>query len=605
MRATAYPRYEVLDHAEMLSVNRSLQGVAILGLALGTCKIGSPPILVDPGDRVAVVGERLTIDLFASDPDGDQLSYDYAVRGLPDLVRTAQMTIAPDGHGVFTFTPLGIHVGRHIFDFSVSDGEYTTLISIQVEIQAETDFGASPIFRQPLSEGTVLDLASNPCVDVDVVVEDPDSATIELSQDPPILLGSTFDVMSSGLTGHWSWCPDRSQVERDRWSVQFRASDGTHTTLKAFLLLMRAPSVDGCSGEAPIIDHIPAPLDGDGGIKISADVSDDVGLKHPPVVLYAFEDPRDEGMLSYDRFAVADTELVLGDRRQGSWIATIPSPTSASTPATGATLYYVIQAVDDDDVAGNCDHLTESPPDGIHVVNIAYSGCEDDDREDDDDPSVATEWAIPDLGPHDAVLCPGDEDWWRLELDEPANVVVRLDGEAPPNIDLTLVDAQEQVLDESRDSLSTELVEATCLASGRYSIGVTMTESGVARGNYRLELELDPAPCRATNACCTATTGTGCSSALELERCVCEIDDFCCLTAWDSTCAAISMSACGAICPSEPQNGGCCEVHQFPGCEYPAVQSCACEWDLSCCNPTTWTQRCVTAVEQFCGGCES
>src|SRR5688500_3992181 len=112
---------------------------------LCACKKGSPPTIVDPGNRTAVVGESTTIDVFASDKDGDALAYDFRAAGVPDLESTAVMSVAPDGHGVFTLTPLASQVGQHIFDFVVSDDTFSTTLSITIDIVGASGAGSAPV----------------------------------------------------------------------------------------------------------------------------------------------------------------------------------------------------------------------------------------------------------------------------------------------------------------------------------------------------------------------------------------------------------------------------------------------------------------------------
>ncbi len=78
---------------------------------------------------------------------------------------------------------------------------------------------------------------------------------------------------------------------------------------------------------------------------------------------------------------------------------------------------------------------------------------------------------------------------------------------------------------------------------------------------------------------------------------VCATDPFCCLTAWDSTCANEAESACFLTCGRGA--GDCRTGRQTPGCD---VQSCCeavCAVDALCCD-TAWDNVCVDIAADLC-----
>jgi len=95
-----------------------------------------------------------------------------------------------------------------------------------------------PEFVEPLAEGMVVDLAANPCVEIDIVVEDPDGDDITLANDPPIEGG----MLASDPMGFatWTWCPSDAQVSEAAHEVVFKADDGNHEpVLKSLLIQLR------------------------------------------------------------------------------------------------------------------------------------------------------------------------------------------------------------------------------------------------------------------------------------------------------------------------------------------------------------------------------
>jgi hypothetical protein len=109
--------------------------------------------------------------------------------------------------------------------------------------------------------------------------------------------------------------------------------------------------------------------------------------------------------------------------------------------------------------------------------------------------------------------------------------------------------------------------------------------------------------------------------------CVCELDVFCCETAWDDVCVEQAIEACGLICEGPnpcgndvceefedcqmcPEDCGecpgddCCIPHETPGCADQEMAGCVCGEDPFCCD-VSWDDICVEEVEEFgCGECE-
>ena len=83
---------------------------------------------------------------------------------------------------------------------------------------------------------------------------------------------------------------------------------------------------------------------------------------------------------------------------------------------------------------------------------------------------------------------------------------------------------------------------------------------------------------------------------------VCEIDDFCCVDAWDEACVKIAEASCTEIvCPQE---GDCFEIHDTGGC----IDEACCEFIRlhdPFCSFGTWDRLCVEEVELWCVGAET
>jgi len=203
---------------QLLTGNRSLltmTGLTCLATAVACGPIGRAPELAGLSDQVAQVGTELTVNLDGTDPDGDRLSYDFHAADLSDLSDHAAITQSPSGTGVFRWTPLAADVGQHAFDFTASDGNHVTKVTINIDVRSAIGSATAPVFRQPLGTGTTLDLSKQQCIDLDIVVDDEDSARVSITQDEPVIDGAQLRTRD-GLTATWHWCPTHDQQAESR-----------------------------------------------------------------------------------------------------------------------------------------------------------------------------------------------------------------------------------------------------------------------------------------------------------------------------------------------------------------------------------------------------
>lgn len=215
-------------------------------LVCGCVGAGSAPSLSTVEDRVAVVGEELRIDLDGTDPDGDRLSYRFAAPAtLVEIENRTSMSVTPSGAGVFRWTPIASDLGAHAFDFVVSDGTNDSVTTINIDVVASA---TAPIFRAPLGTGTVLDLTKKDCIELDVVVEDYDTAAVTIAQQAPAIAGATL-VQQGGTRATWKWCPSQAQRAESRHTLVLAADDGTTTTLKNFLVMLRESPDATCTDD--------------------------------------------------------------------------------------------------------------------------------------------------------------------------------------------------------------------------------------------------------------------------------------------------------------------------------------------------------------------
>ena len=333
---------------------------------------GSPPELAPIADQQVAVGAELVIELLGTDPDGDDLSYDFQA-DVPDIHSRATVTQRPDGSGMFRWTPLAADVGPWFFDFSVSDGDHTETVTIQIEVKSAIGVNSAPVFREPLGTGTTLDLTQRTCLDLDIVVEDQDSTSVVIAQEETFIDGATVTA-SGGLSATWHWCPTAEQIAADdRYTLTLSADDLTNSkTIKHYLIVLRKAPKPDCPGDAPVINHTPTDESTLVGLTIDAQISDDQGLKAEPLLYYSLSSPTTPPDLS--SMTQVSMLLISGSMQSGTWAADVPNPVANLNMGDMRTVYYVIVAQDDDDAAGDCDHVTQAPATGSYDMTVTNPG---------------------------------------------------------------------------------------------------------------------------------------------------------------------------------------------------------------------------------------
>jgi hypothetical protein len=595
-------------------------------VALVACKGGKGPEIAPIADQVAVVGQQLSIDIYASHPDGKEITFDFEAAALPDRDATTSLGIAPDGHAVFRFTPRASQIGTQFVDFIASDGKNKDQLTILIEVRSAAGSGTAPIFRRPLGSGTVLDLQQADCVDVPIEVEDSDSASIALSAVPPLIADSDLSAASNGLTGTWSWCPNRQQIQGgDRYDLTLSADDGDNPpTLKDYLVVLRKRRGDDCPGEAPVIEHTPTNFSTQLDLEIRARISDDKGLKHPPIVLYSTQSPGNP--IDFSKLTLLDMELVDGNMQNGTWAAWVPNPTVHEVGSM-SSLYYLISATDNDDEEGDCNHLTDHPDEGTHKIDVDNNGqgsagvcahCSADVQcgESNDlcmtlssgknrcgiacgndldcpethvcspSPIISVDDAsgrqcIPNSGScgSSAGMCVDDEfepddnpeqaaQWGNLPPDTVIDAVLCPDNEDWYMLQLSARSRIEAILDgDFPPDMDLQLTN---------ELGAVITQS----------LSLDSFEELVSN-CLDA--GTYFLRVFSISTT--DFGDYSLLYATDQ-----------ASCQSGTGTGDCCVAHTTGGCATASVQTCVCNQDSFCCD-VQWDNTCVSIAQNSCSAC--
>lgn len=198
---------------------------------------GEAPAFLGLEDQHGFVGTEIFFEVRATDAELSTLSFD--MTSAAPTAGSASLVAAGNGNrtsALFRWTPTANDIGVWIFDFHVSDGVHDTVESIAIEVSSID--GGAPVFRQPLGAGTTLDLSEASCLTLQVLVEDPDSTDVQITQDNPIIDGARLNETEEGHV--WEWCPSSEQIASgDSFVLALAADDGEHLTTKHFVIVLR------------------------------------------------------------------------------------------------------------------------------------------------------------------------------------------------------------------------------------------------------------------------------------------------------------------------------------------------------------------------------
>lgn len=128
--------------------------------------------------------------------------------------------------------------------------------------------------------------------------------------------------------------------------------------------------------------------------------------------------------------------------------------------------------------------------------------------------------------------------------------------------------------------------------------------SGI-QGSGLLTIYCASDPTRGVAACgegagdCFASNGSPACNGPACCEDVCALDNYCCDVEWDDRCAADTDGVCTGFAVCDTANGGCSVARQQPGCSDSACCNAVCQIDELCCLDA-WDEACVTLAEENC-----
>lgn len=218
---------------------RFLRGVVLLFCC--SCGQQIPPLLLTILPPVgATVGRELTVPLLVQGSE-ELLQWSWESLTTPELgkrLRRPSLTTYSRGRAVWRWTPMADDAGEQEVAFSVSSAQQQVEEHVKFEVAVGGD---PPVFREPVGEGTTLDLRQTACAAVSVAVESSAAAMVELSlEDAP---ENAAFAQTSDLTGELLFCPSDAQIAAETiYPLLLVAEAGTQIVRKSYVIVLRRRS---------------------------------------------------------------------------------------------------------------------------------------------------------------------------------------------------------------------------------------------------------------------------------------------------------------------------------------------------------------------------
>ncbi len=407
-------------------------------------RMNHPPVLARIGDRVVAVGETLTIQVEASDPDGDPLTF--SVYG--DIPEGAKFD--KNAH-VFTWVPL--QAGKVVYlTFVASDGQDMDRETVEIRV-AEGKTGHPPVFEK------VSDQVVQPGIPATVALkaQDPDGDPLEygvVGQPPP---QSQVDAKA----GVFTWTPPKS-LEGQIVPVAFVVSDGTYKDrMDVQFVVGEVPGA-----HPPVLDPLP-----DQKVAVGSEARFTVRAKDPDgqAVVIALEAGKPDGA-SFDP-ATGEFRWTPGPQDGGRTVALRFSATD------GQFHVYLVVKV-------HVESSTQKPP------------CEDDPFEPNNEPSQAKDLGSGayDLSICDTDLSPVDSDWFRITLKPGETLMVRLEFEhdlGDIDMDVSVDGSTDSIVAFSNGTGDEEEIEFKATSGGQYLLAIYGVADTKYSNTYHMTLTIE------------------------------------------------------------------------------------------------------------------
>jgi hypothetical protein len=510
---------------------RAFTALALVGCLAGCSVINHPPSVALISDQTVSIGERLSLELYGQDPDGDPLIW--RVTGLGDEAEIIQLTAPTDddptqpSRALLVWSPTlqDLESSGSIYQVVVdADDDQGGVATQSFTVTVNVAYGV-PLFDLP--SGFALNLAETEALNLDVVVKDDDSEKLELlAKEAPE--GAIFK-QTGNKKGTLFWEPTSDQRIEIVHRFVLTAVDDTHDPIDHVLLvvLVNTGAAAGCTGSVPTVAHTALPDTILTGAPVTVSLTaTDVESAVTSVALRWSEAPEGGEFEAEAMGRLADDSDV--------WSAEITVP-GGSVPVGGKLIHYYIEAYDNDDPTGHdCDRAVRWPKSGYGAFAVYASGdqasCVDDGFEPDDTVEKAP---LVEPGSYPGRrLCGGSPDLVRIQTPAGGELVARVVREpSHGTVSVRLLNSNGTPLDAA--SGDAEVLSVSAPATGQDAI-IEISSSDPNVGlTYALELSVMEGVCTADQFEATGgndtpadATGLGTGSWANLQICTDDQDWF-------------------------------------------------------------------------------
>lgn len=431
-----------------------------------------PPEFKVVGDQSVTVGVPYTLTVVATDPDGDKPTYGSAGK-LPQGA-----TLDPK-LGVFSWTPDAAQAGHTVrVTFTATDGALSAELEVTFVVTEAGGGGPQPPVFAKIG---ALDATVGQALSLTLAATDPngDAVTFAIHDGAPT---------GSSLSGAaFTFTPTAGQAGQV-FPVTFSATDGTFTVYEtAEITVKKAAAATACSDDpgepngtvATATLLTPGTVDRSLCDTTLVPVDTDVYA----VALAAGEqltasitfDPLDGDLELY----VVDAELAALASSEGS--GATEEVTWASASAT--TVYVVVLGVGQE---------TFQMGYKLTLAVATATVCTDDAFEDNDTESAAK--PVPPAGTPLAI-CPGDVDWWKVDVQCGQDVTIGLDTGGSGDLDVAMwspdVTNDTPVAKAATEAAIEVAILESAPLSGTYPISVAGWPAATESGTYTLNVAVD------------------------------------------------------------------------------------------------------------------
>lgn len=427
----------------------------------------NPPSFADVGDQILAVDQPYTLQLVATDPDGDRLKYGHE----GTLPTGAALDPAS---GLFAWRPGADTVGQAIrITFTVSDGTAADTLTVRFVVDDGSGNVPKPPVFTPIAPQTVR---VGETLTLTLQASDPNGDAVTFS-----IQGATPPGASlSGAT--FSYTAQASEVGQT-FQVTFAATDGAFTAVTSVKISVTSGQVGACSPDAyepneEIAQAKPIALGTLSGNLCESETTYDTDVF--AVTIPAGQELR--AKLTFDA-TLGDLDLVLADAQE-NFLAVSDGVTSTEElrfAAPSDTSAYL-------SVFGY----------GLEPLNLSYTletslavaqGCADDVFEDNDFP-FASALLDDDVQSATLEICPGDIDYWTLQVGCGARVEILMDILDQVDLDLYLYDDTSGLSDPVAAAITedpSEYIDVPAAATpGTWLLQVEGYPAASATGSYQL-----------------------------------------------------------------------------------------------------------------------